>query len=148
MFLIECVTFVQLDLSYNISNYIKLLLNGYLFFSYFGLKHRMATSDEYVIRYHHGGTPIKGEVSYINGSVAEFAVDPDKICHWDILGDIKELGYDIEKSVNLFFIDGEGILKHISDDEGIVCLANQLRKQWVVNVYVEALGVDNDMNMP
>lgn len=22
-----------------------------------------------------------------------FEVDPDKICHWDLLGDIKELGY-------------------------------------------------------
>ena len=103
MLLIECVTFVQLDFSYNISNYIKLLLIGYLFLFYFAMEHRMATLDEYVIRYHHRGTLIKGEVHYINGYVAEFAVEPDKICHWDILGDIKELRYDIEKFVNLFF---------------------------------------------
>ena len=109
----------------------------------------MATSDVYVIRYHHGGTLIRErETSYINGSVAEFVVDPNKICHWDLLEDIKELGCDIEKFVNLFFIDREWILKHICNDEGIVCLANQLRKQWVVNVYMEFLGVEHDMNMP
>ena len=108
----------------------------------------MATLDKYIVRYHHGGTLLrKGEVSYINGTMVEFAVDPDEICYQDLLGDIKNLGYDIEKSVNLFFIDGEGILKQIYDDEGIVSLVDQLLKQWAVNIYVEFLGVDNDMNM-
>lgn len=100
-------------------------LNWVFIWFYIAMEHRMANFDEYIIRYYNGGTLIKeAEVSYINGSMVEFAVDPDKICHWDLLGDIKELGYDIEKSIKLFFVDGEGILEYMCDDEGIVCLAD------------------------
>lgn len=55
----------------------------------------MATWDEYIVSYHHGGTLLsEGDVKQINGLVSEFGVDQDKLCYWDLLGDVKELGYE------------------------------------------------------
>lgn len=54
----------------------------------------MVTLDEYFINYHHGGTLLKEDVKYENGAISEFLVDPDKLCHWDLSGDVKELGYE------------------------------------------------------
>lgn len=71
----------------------------------------MAYFDEYIIKYHHGGTLLReGKVTYVDGIVNEFVVDPDKICYWDLLGDMKELGYDVKKNVKMSYIDGEGAL--------------------------------------
>lgn len=83
---------------------------GYFWYS-------MATSDAYLIKYHHGGRLLRGEnVTYVNGSVNEFAVDPDKICYWDLLGDVKELGYDIEKCVTMSCVDDGGKLLPMLDE--------------------------------
>lgn len=40
----------------------------------------------------HGGTLVrKWEAKYLDGIIAEFIVDPDKLCYWDLLGDLKDL---------------------------------------------------------
>lgn len=45
----------------------------------------MATWKEYFVRYHHGRTLVKErDVSYINGYVVEFVIDPVRICYWII----------------------------------------------------------------
>lgn len=68
----------------------------------------METWHEYIISYHHGGTLAReGDNDYINGVVCDFAIDSNKLCHWDFLGDVKELGYDNKKNVGLFYKDCE-----------------------------------------
>lgn len=53
----------------------------------------MAYFDEYIIKYHHGGTLLReGKVTYVDGIVNEFVVDPDKICYWDLLGGYERVG--------------------------------------------------------
>ena len=70
------------------------------------------------------------------------------ICYWDLLGDIQVLGYDISKVVNLFYVDRNGTLKRISNDSEIVVLTEQVRKQIVVDVYVESTGVSHKEVLP
>ena len=53
--------------------------------------------------------------------------------------DLKELGYDIKKTLELIYMDDRGILNSIPDDNGVVGLAEHLRKQLIVNIYVESL---------
>ena len=98
----------------------------------------MTSLDEYIIKYCHGGTLVKEkDVKYENVVVCKFSVDPNKLFHWDILGDVKELGYDISKDVKLFYVDGKGVLKIICDDETIVGLIKQLMVARKIDVYVE-----------
>ena len=98
----------------------------------------MAPFDAYIIKYNYGETLLKeGKVTYVNRAVNEFAVDPDKLCYWDLLGNVKEIGYDIEKDVTLSYIYGEGTIKSVYDDQSMVGLANHLSTQGVVDIYVE-----------
>lgn len=63
----------------------------------------MDTYNEYILKYHNGGSLLReGEVKYVNGNVSKFVVGPNKFCYWDLLGDLKELGYSIKKTVNFF----------------------------------------------
>ena len=65
--------------------------------------------EEHIVKYYLREWLVKGgEVKYMDGSIAEFAVDPNKLYYWDLLGDLQELGYEIEKSLNLFFVDDGG----------------------------------------
>lgn len=68
-----------------------------------------------------------GSPKYVNGKIDEFGVDPDKICYLDLVGDIQVLGYDINKTINLFHVNGDGTLNQIYDDSGVVGLSKQLR---------------------
>ncbi|KAJ0961871.1 hypothetical protein J5N97_029699 [Dioscorea zingiberensis] len=63
-------------------------------------------------------------------------------------GDIQDLGYDITKAYNFFFVNGEGTLKTVSDDAGVVVLADHLREQMTVDIYVESTGVCHEQNLP
>lgn len=109
----------------------------------------MSSWDAYIIKYHHGGTLLKeGHVIYVNGAVNEFVVDPDKLCYWDLLGDVKKIGYDIEKEVNLSFIDGEGTINSICDDQSLVGLAKHLSKQRIVDIYVETTKLRHCKELP
>ena len=59
--------------------------------------------EVYIVKYRHGGTLLRlRDAKYVNGSMLEFLVDIDKSCYWDLLGDMKELGYDITKSIGFF----------------------------------------------
>ena len=59
-------------------------------------EHSMAAWDDYRINYHYGGTLVREwEIRYDNGAMVEFIVDPDKSYYWDLIGDLKELGYAI-----------------------------------------------------
>lgn len=98
----------------------------------------MATWDEFIIKYHLGGSLMRqGEVEYFNGAMSKFYVDPDKLCQWNLLGDVKELEYDIKNDVTLSYVDEEGTLTNIFDDQDIVGLINQLMTARIVDVYVE-----------
>ena len=112
----------------------------------FLVQNNMTSWNEHIIKYHHGGELAKeGLFKYQNGSVTEFCIDPDKLCYWDVLGHVKELGYDIKKAVELSFVDDGRTLKVISDDQDIIGLVEQLRKHKTVNVYVENSRVRHDM---
>ena len=52
--------------------------------------------------------------------MTNFAVDPDRLCYWDVLGDAKDLGYDIKRTVELSYVDERGTLKIFYNNEGIV----------------------------
>lgn len=96
------------------------MLISFNYFNFFIL-YSMKTWYEYIISYHHGGTlPRDGDNDYINVVVSDFVVDPDKLWHWDLIGNVKELGYDIKKNVGLFYKDCEGKIKSICDDATIV----------------------------
>lgn len=86
----------------------------------------MASFDEYIIKYHHGGTLLReGKVTYVNGTVNEFAVDLDKICYWDLLRDMKELGFNVKKNVNMSYIDGRRTLLLVCNDQSMLDLIDQ-----------------------
>lgn len=115
----------------------------------FIVQQNMNSWDEYILRYHPGGELAKKEqFKYQNGYVIKFCVDPRKSCYWDVLGDVKELDYDIMKAVELSFVDDGGTLKVINDDQGIIGLVEQLRKHKILNVYVEISGVRHYMPLP
>lgn len=59
------------------------------------------------------------EVRYVNRVVTEFVVDLDKLCDWDLLGDVKKLGYDIKKDARLSYKDDNEILRSIYNDQTI-----------------------------
>ena len=104
---------------------------------------------EHTVNYHHGGILVRGgEVKYMDGSVAEFAIDPDKLCYWDLLGDLQELGYDIKKFLNLSFTDDGGSLKIIKHDKGILDIVDQLIRYLMVDIYVECLDVKHGEKSP
>ena len=84
----------------------------------------------------------------MDGSIAEFAVNPNKLCYWDLLGDLQELGYEVEKLLNLFLVDDWGSLKIIKDDEGILALVDQLMRQCIVDIYVECSDVKQGEKLP
>ncbi|XP_039113802.1 uncharacterized protein LOC120249378 [Dioscorea cayenensis subsp. rotundata] len=113
------------------------------------VQNNMTSWDEFIIKYHHGGK-LNREIDfeYLNGSVTEFHVDPDKLCYWDVLGDVKEIGCDINNVVELSYIDDDRTLKYIHNDQGIVGLVDQLRKHRAVDVYVEISNVKHDMILP
>lgn len=109
----------------------------------------MDASNEYIIKYHHGGTFVmEREIKYVDGSIIEFSVDPDKICYWDLLEDMKEIGYNVKNSINLFFIEEGGTLKLISDDKDIISLADYLRKYRTTDVYAEISRVGHGIIIP
>ncbi|XP_039132316.1 uncharacterized protein LOC120269096 [Dioscorea cayenensis subsp. rotundata] len=109
----------------------------------------MVGFNECTIRYHHGGSlSMEEEVNYIGGKLDEFAVDPDKVCQWDLLGDLKDLGYDIKKTMELFYLDDGGTLHNISDDVGIVGLSEMLAKHGTTDVYVETSYANIGNSLP
>lgn len=98
----------------------------------------MVNRFQYTIKYQHGDELVREEETrFINGRVNEFAVDIDKLWHWYLLGDVKELGYDIKKDVRLTYKDGEGVFRSISDKQTIVGLTEQLMSYKTVGIYVE-----------
>ena len=65
-----------------------------------------ATQVVVTIKYHHGRALIRElEVKYMNVSVFEYITDLYKVFLWDLLEYLKELGFDIKKYVNLFYMD-------------------------------------------
>lgn len=94
----------------------------------------MDYQGEFTIKYHHGGSPIKGR--YCSGRMDEFCVNPDKLCQWDLLKDLKELGHDITKSMDFYYKDSEGSFKLICDDGGIIGLVDQIKILDIRYIYV------------
>ena len=65
-----------------------------------------------------------------------------------MLGDVKELRYDINKEMKLVYMDDKGVLKVTYDDEAIVDLIKQLTIARRVDVYLENLNIDHDKRLP
>lgn len=77
-------------------------------------------SEEHIVRYQHGGTLVREGMPQYNGrKIDAFGVDPDKLCYWDLLGDLQVLGYNVSATIDLFFVDDSGTLKQISYDTGL-----------------------------
>lgn len=51
------------------------------------------------------------------------------------------MGFDIKKMVELSYVDKKGALKIFDNDEGIVGVAEKLRKYGVVEIYVSYIFV-------
>ena len=131
--IINCIEFLNLDLR----------------FDFFDIQHRMASCKEYTIKYHHGGSLVReGEIRYANGKINEFAVDPDKLCYWDLLGDLNDLGCDIENNMELLYMDDRRALKTICDDEWTAGLCDQLIRSWTVDIFVELSGAKQNKLLP
>ncbi|KAK9038834.1 hypothetical protein V6N11_023682 [Hibiscus sabdariffa] len=49
----------------------------------------------FVLKYFHSGKFVSSpKFDYVNYKTEKFQVDPDRLCYWDIVGNMKELGYD------------------------------------------------------
>ncbi|KAM0947815.1 hypothetical protein DsansV1_C07g0071541 [Dioscorea sansibarensis] len=112
-------------------------------------KKRMAACYEYTIKYHHGKAVVtEGDVTYANGAVIEYVVDLDKLCHWDLLDDVKEIRSDIKKDIRLSYKDDEGTLISISGDRAIPGLTEQSRAHNIVDIYVESGDGRHEKKLP
>ena len=65
-----------------------------------------------------------------------------------MLGDLNELGCDIENVVELLYMDDRRALKTICDDEGTAGLYDQLIKSWIVDIFVKLSGAKQDKLLP
>ncbi|KAJ0962628.1 hypothetical protein J5N97_027750 [Dioscorea zingiberensis] len=63
-------------------------------------------------------------------------------------GDMQDLGYDITKAHEFLFVDNKGIVKTISDDAGVVLVADQLREHMTINIFVESNSAAHDQPLP
>ncbi|KAK8489561.1 hypothetical protein V6N11_037046 [Hibiscus sabdariffa] len=95
----------------------------------------------YVLRYFHGGIfKTSPKFEYENGMMERFQVDPVKLCLWDILDNVKLLGYGHHPFVyyrvptNEFNCDG---LVLIHNDDTIRQVINLLIKKGSVDIYVD-----------
>lgn len=69
----------------------------------------MSGNEEYIVRYHHGGKLIReGGPIYENRKVESFSMDSNKICLWHLLGDVQLLCCDVNTTLKLLFVDGDG----------------------------------------
>ncbi|KAJ0987626.1 hypothetical protein J5N97_005982 [Dioscorea zingiberensis] len=85
---------------------------------------------------------IVAKVRLVPGKHLQFQID----CRH--LGDLHELGYDITKTHEFHFVDEKGILKTISDDARAILLADQLREQSTITIFVESNGATQDQPLP
>ncbi|GMI82670.1 hypothetical protein HRI_001936300 [Hibiscus trionum] len=91
----------------------------------------------YVLRYFYGGIfRTNPKFEYENGTVERFQVDPDRLCLWDILDNVKLLGYDHHPFV-YYRVPG---LEFNCD--GLVLIHNDDTVQQVVNLLIERGSVD------
>ncbi|KAL4317957.1 hypothetical protein GQ457_18G005760 [Hibiscus cannabinus] len=95
----------------------------------------------YVLRYFHGGIcKTNPKFEYENGMMERFQVDPDKLCLWDILDNVKLLGYGHHPFVHYrvpteeFNCDG---LVLIHNDDTVRQVINLLIKKGSVDIYVD-----------
>ncbi|KAL4323133.1 hypothetical protein GQ457_11G020900 [Hibiscus cannabinus] len=95
----------------------------------------------YVLRYFHGGIfKTSPKFEYENGMMERFQVDPDKLCLWDILDNVKLLGYGHHPFVYYrvpteeFNCDG---LVLIHNDDTVRQVINLLIKKGSVDIYVD-----------
>lgn len=108
----------------------------------------MATLDAYIVKYYHGEKLVRErEVTYVNQAVNEFVVDPDKLCCWYLLEDVKKIAYYIEKDVILLYKDSEGIIKSVCGDQSMVGLAHHLSTHGIIDIYVETSEVIHGKNL-
>lgn len=71
----------------------------------------------------------------------------DKLCYWDLLGDLKWLKYDVEM-LKLSFLDGERNCRNNSNDDSTVALVDKLRAHHTVDIYAESFNIKRDKNLP
>ena len=95
-----------------------------------------------IARYHHGVEFLRrGWLKYIGGTVIEFEEDVDKLCYWNLLGTVKFLGYDLSKSTKLYYLEAgktmSSVLKLISNDRDVLCLADEMRRSNIIDIYIE-----------
>lgn len=73
--------------------------------------------------------------------MVQFSVDPNKLSYWDLLGDVKELGYDIKKDVSLSCTDSVGVLGSICTNQDIVGLNKKISVKYTLDIYIECSEV-------
>ncbi|KAK8492934.1 hypothetical protein V6N13_076681 [Hibiscus sabdariffa] len=84
---------------------------------------------------------------YVNGSIEKFQVDPDRLCIWDILGNVELLGYGQHKFVYYrdpdsdFNCDG---LVLIHNDETVRQVIQLLVTKGIVDIYVDHTVEEDD----
>ena len=104
-------------------------------------------------KYYDGGKfERSGIVRYLNRIVKELEEDVDRMSYWTLLGTIKYLGYDISKSFKVYYLEcGKTLsnrLKELGFDNDVLELADEMKKNNVVDIYIESLHVDNESQLP
>ncbi|XVF65088.1 hypothetical protein PTKIN_Ptkin09bG0218700 [Pterospermum kingtungense] len=112
------------------------------------------TNVRYKARYHYGGQFLRSRnVRYMNGSIRVQDEDLDRLCFWDLMATAKKLGYNLDNySVNIYYLKvGQTLvkgLKLIANDGDVLELADEMRRNMIVDIYFELVMGKRNMKLP
>ncbi|KAK8521576.1 hypothetical protein V6N12_031470 [Hibiscus sabdariffa] len=99
----------------------------------------------FVLKYFHSGKFVSSpKFDYVNYKSEKFQVDPDKLCYWDIVGNMKELGYDNDAWL-YFRVPGDVFSTYalvlVVDDDAVRQIVGFLNTRGIIELYVVAGNV-------
>ncbi|KAK9029955.1 hypothetical protein V6N11_031394 [Hibiscus sabdariffa] len=94
----------------------------------------------FVLKYFHSGKFVSSpKFNYVNYKTEKFQVDLDRLCYWDIVGNMKELGYDNDAWLYfrvLGFVFSTYALVLVVDDDAVRQIVGFLNTRGIVELYV------------
>ncbi|XVF74328.1 hypothetical protein PTKIN_Ptkin13bG0101600 [Pterospermum kingtungense] len=89
----------------------------------------------------------------MNGKIKVQDEDVDRLCFWDLMATAKKLGYNLDNySVNIYYLKvGQTLvkgLKLIANDGDVLELADEMRRNMIVDIYFELVMGKRNMKFP
>ncbi|KAK8594042.1 hypothetical protein V6N12_046113 [Hibiscus sabdariffa] len=99
-----------------------------------------SNTNLFVLKYFHGGKFVSSpRFDYVDYKTEKFQVDFDRLCYWDIVGNMKELGYDNDAWVYfrvLGVLFSTYALVFVADDDAIRQIVGFLNTRGIVELFV------------